>query len=138
MSARGGALEQLRHHRLGPNPTRGRTDGRDEARDHHDVDERDQEESGDDTRMRHADAPPTQRRLSRKPRLHVSANAAPSGGQIGEGAAASQTAENQQRDTERCHETNKQFHLELLERNERLLAVANWRADESGSKAAER
>jgi hypothetical protein len=115
-----------------------RTRGRDEACDQYHVDERDQEESGDDTRMRHADAPPAQRRLSRKPRLHVSANAAPRGGQIGEGAAASKAAANQQRDTERCHETDKQFHLELLERNERLLAVANWRAGESGNKAAER
>jgi len=102
------------------------------------MDERDQEESGDDTEIRHAGATPAWRRLSRKPSLHGSANGAPRGGQIAEGAAPSSVPADEQGDAESRHETDKQFHLELLEGNGRLLAVVDWRAVESGNTAGEK
>ncbi len=124
-------LQQLCNDRRRLNGARRwRTRGSDEYGNQGRMGERYTEESGEDARVRHGerccrpDAGRSERRGS-----HLSASETRRRGRRALSNAAS-CATDQQRNEQRRNKTDKQFHLGLLEQDERLLAVANWRADE--------
>ena len=94
--------------------------------------ERDANESGDKTRTQHAgECCRRSAGQSERGGLHLIADLirrCPHG----ERQDAASCATDEKGDAQRCNETDEQYHLELPERYERLLAVANWRADEKG------